>query len=554
MSETSKTQSLPLFDHWLRDYQKNAHVKIREDFKAGAKRLLIEMPTGTGKTRTFVLFPKAGARTLIIVPMITLIGQTVKTIRELRDCMPDVEQADLYAIPESEFIVASWQTLQRNDRYKRFVGKVDLVIVDEAHWGFTIPARDLLNQLVEGGARVLGCTATAYRADRQALCGFYEKVSYCLSLRESIDQGWLVPPKVRIHYVKSVDLSGLAKKAGIDFDAEELDKILRSEETLQDLASLITTNHRKGAKGVVFAHSVKQATLLRDLMLDRHNMECSLVHSYQSDEDYSEELSRFTSGDRELIINVGCLTTGWDYPPLSEIFLAKPTKALNKYVQMVGRGTRSFGCDIETPGTVEGRKAAIAASPKPSFIIHDITDSSRCNKLCSALDVLSDQTGTVKQRVAKKMEDEEVSLDEIDQAIADEIEAERTAKRLEKEAERARRKKVVLGVEWASEDRDPFAEADRSAPSGRTWRFPFGKWKGQPLRAVEEGYLRWALREARLTPQWKRLVSDELNRRKVVVVPKQQTESGRLISAAIRDMERRRAQALEPASNQTLFD
>jgi superfamily II DNA or RNA helicase len=544
---------MPLFDHWLRDYQKNAHVKIREDFKAGAKRLLIEMPTGTGKTRTFVLFPKAGARTMVIVPMLSLIPQTVRSIRDLRDCEADVEQADLYAVPETEFVVASWQTLIRNDRYKRFVGKVDLVIVDEAHWGFTIPARDLLNQLVEGGARVLGCTATAYRADRQALCGFYEKVSYCLSLRESIDQGWLVPPKVRIHYVKSVDLSGLAKKAGTDFDAEELDKILRSEETLQDLASLITTNHRKGAKGVVFAHSVKQATLLRDLMLDRHNMECSLVHSYQSDKDYSEELSRFTSGDRELIINVGCLTTGWDYPPLSEIFLAKPTKALNKYVQMVGRGTRSFGCDIETPGTAEGRKAAIAASPKPSFVIHDITDSSRCNKLCSALDVLSDQTGTIKQRVSKKMEDEEVSLDEIDQAIADEIEAERTAKRLEKEAERARRKRVVLGVEWASEDRDPFAEADRSAPSGRTWRFPFGKWKGQPLRAVEEGYLRWALREARLTPQWKRLVSDELNRRKVVV-PKQQTESGRLISAAIRDMERRRAQALEPASNQPLFD
>jgi len=297
---------------------------------------------------------------------------------------------------------------------------------------------------------------------------------------------------------------------------------------------------------------VRQATLLRDLMLDRHNMECSLVHSYQSDEDYSRELSGFTSGDRELIINVGCLTTGWDYPPLSEIFLAKPTKALNKYVQMVGRGTRSFGCDIDTPETPEARKAAIAASPKPSFVIHDITDSSRCNKLCSALDVLSDQTGTIKQRVAKKMEDSEVSLDEIDQAVLAEIEAERTAKRLEKEAERNRRKKVVLGVEWASEDRDPFADPDRAAPSGRTWRFPFGRWKGQPLRAVDEGYLRWAIREARLTPQWKRLLTDELNRRHDGT--RQASLSGQKIVTAIREMERRREQALEPASNQPDYD
>jgi len=504
---------MPLFDHWLRDYQKDSHVKVRDDFRAGHKKLLIELPTGTGKTRTFVLFPKDGARTLVIVPMISLIGQTVKTIRELRDCEPDVEQADSWAVPESEFIVASWQTLLRNERYKRFVGKVDLVVVDEAHWGFTEAARDLLNELVEGGARVLGCTATAYRADRQALCGFYEKVSYCLSLRTAIDQGWLVPPRVRVHYVKSIDLAGLAKKSSADFNPEELDKILRSEEALQDLASLITKNHRAGHKGVVFAHSVKQACLLRDLMSDRHGVVCSLVHSYQSDDEYKSELHGFTHGDRELVINVGILTTGWDFPPLSEIFLAKPTKALSKYVQMVGRGTRTVDGVINGLATAEERKAAIAASKKPHFIIHDITDSSRCHKLCSALDVLSDQKGELKAKVAKNLEDKEASLEEVDQAVADEIEAEKTARNLEREAERKRRAKLVLGVEWASEDRDPFAEADRELPSGRTWRFPFGRHKGQPVRSVDKGYIQWALREARLNPMWRKVLTAELGRR-----------------------------------------
>ena len=512
-ADANQTQSLPLFDHFLRDYQKEAHAKLREDWRAGHRRLLIEMPTGTGKTRTFVLLPKEGARTLVIVPLIKLIGQTVKTIRTLRNCSADIEQAHLSATPETEFVVASWQTLISNDRWKKFLGKVDLVVVDEAHWGFTTAARDVLNALVDGGARVLGCTATAYRADRQALLGFYEKVSYCFSLRTAIDQGYLVPPKVKVHYVKSIDLGKLSKKSASDFAPEELDQILRSEEALQDLAALISQNHRQGAKGVVFAHSVRQATLLRDMLLDRFKVQCSLVHSYQSDAECSEEIHEFTDGSRELIINVGILTTGWDYPPLSEIFLAKPTKALSKYVQMVGRGTRSLEGVLDKATSVEERRAAIAASDKPHFIIHDITDSSRCHKLCSALDVLSSQSTDIKVKVRDSLKDE-ATVEEIDAAVAAEVEAEKETHRLHREAERRRRAGIVIGVEFGSEERDPFAEPDRDTARRREWRCPFGKqWKGQPMRIVDRGFISWALRSANLTPMWRKVFQDELNRR-----------------------------------------
>lgn len=554
VSKSGKSQAVPLFDHLLRPYQKDCQTAVREAYKTGKKKLLVEIPTGCGKTRTFTLLPKAGARTLIIVPILTLIGQTVKAIRQLRDCDPDIEQANLWAVPESEFVVASWQTLIRNDRWKRFVGKVDLCVVDEAHWGFTPQARDILNGLVEGGARVLGCTATAYRADRQALCGFYDEVAYCLSLRRAIDEGWLVPPRVKVHYVKSIDLGGLAKKAGADFQSEELDKILRSEEALHDLAALITKNHKPGAKGIVFAHSVKQAGLLRDIMADRHSVQCSLVHSYMSDEEYTEELKAFTVGDRELVINVGCLTTGWDYPPLSEIFLAKPTKALNKYTQMVGRGTRSLEGVIDGLETAEERKAAIAASAKPSFVIHDITDSSRCHKLCSALDVLSEQTGTAKAKVVKKLEDAEAGLEEIDQAVAEEMEAERKAAQIHREAERKRRQRIVVGVEFGTEDRDLFADPDRDSPHRKEWRCPFGKkWRGQPMRIVEKGWIEWALREAKLTPMWRRVFTDELNRRKTAAqfeTPSQaqfrrQLEEGRRYAAQQASIEAAKQAAME---------
>lgn len=506
------TDALPLFDHLLRDYQKQAIAKLRVDWRSGLKKLLLELPTGTGKTRTFCLLPREGARTLVIVPLIELISQTVKTIRSLRNCEPDVEQADLSAVPESEFVVASWQTLLRNDRYKKFIGKVDLVVVDEAHWGFTMQARAILQELVDGGARVLGCTATAYRADKQSLLGFYEKISYCYSLRKAIDDGYLCPPRVKVHYVKSINLSKLAKKASADFNPEELDQILRAEAVLHDIAALIKENHKPGQPALVFAHSVKQACLLRDMMLDRHQIHCSLVHSYQSDNDYRDELKAFTDGDREIIINVGILTTGWDHPPVSEIFIAKPTKALNKYTQMVGRGTRTLAGNIDGLETVAERKAAIAASDKPHFVIHDLTDSSRCHKLCSALDVLSEQKKEVRIKVRDNCT-EEKSLEEIDAAVEAELEAEREHARMEREAERKRRESLVVGVTFDSYDHDPFGTPDRDTPRRREFRAPFGKYRGQPLSQIPVDYLKWALKEARLTPMWQKAYREAIDRR-----------------------------------------
>lgn len=514
-ARTPKCEALPLFDHLLRPYQREAIAALRTDWRSGLKRLLLELPTGCGKTRTFVLLPRAGARTLVIVPQIELITQTVNTIRSLRKCEPDIEQADLSAIPETEFVVASWQTLTRNDRYKKFLGKVDLVVVDEAHWGFTIASRDILQQLVDNGARVLGCTATAYRADRQSLLGYYEQISYCYSLRQAIDDGWLVPPKVKVHYVKSINLSKLAKKAAADFAPEELDRILRSEEALHDIAGLIKSNHVPGRPALVFAHSVKQACLLRDLLIDRHGLEASLVHSYQSDEEYRDELNAFVSGQRELIINVGILTTGWDHPPVSEIFIAKPTKALNKYTQMVGRGTRTHGANVDQFETAEERKAAIAASDKPCFTIHDLTDSSRCHQLCSALDVLSDQKKDIKTKVRDAIPEEGATLEEIDAAVEAEIKAEAEAARLEREAERKRRAALIVGVQFGSDDRDPFASPDRKDAKRREWRMPFGKYRGQPLSSdiIPDSYLEWALKEGHLTPLWQKAFREALDRR-----------------------------------------
>ena len=68
-----------------------------------------------------------------------------------------------------------------------------------------------------------------------------------------------------------------------------------------------------------------------------------------------------------------------------------------------------------------------------------------------------------------------------------------------------------------SEDRDVFGSPDRKHAKRREFRFPFGKYKGQPLSNpdVPTSYLEWMLREGRLTPMWKSAFEKEVRIRQV---------------------------------------
>ena len=55
-----------------------------------------------------------------------------------------------------------------------------------------------------------------------------------------------------------------------------------------------------------------------------------------------KEIDKFKNLSRKVILNVGCLTTGFDYKGLDCIVLLRPTKSYNLYVQMIGRVMRSF--------------------------------------------------------------------------------------------------------------------------------------------------------------------------------------------------------------------
>jgi superfamily II DNA or RNA helicase len=66
------------------------------------------------------------------------------------------------------------------------------------------------------------------------------------------------------------------------------------------------------------------------------------LDAHSEDEDRSDVLERFRSGETKVLCNVGLYTEGTDIPEIECIVLARPTKSLGFHLQMIGRGARPY--------------------------------------------------------------------------------------------------------------------------------------------------------------------------------------------------------------------
>ena len=82
-------------------------------------------------------------------------------------------------------------------------------------------------------------------------------------------------------------------------------------------------------------------------------------------------LAEFAAGKVQVVCNCGVLTEGFDDPGVEVVIMGRPTKSRSLYSQMVGRSTRPLPGVVDGPETAEARKAAIAASAKPSCLVVD---------------------------------------------------------------------------------------------------------------------------------------------------------------------------------------
>ena len=121
-------------------YQRECLAAIFDRYKAGARRQLVCLPTGTGKTVIFAQFPsffRMKRRMLVLAHRAELLHQARDKLLAANPALKvEIEQAGQSASESSDVVVASVPTLGRRGS-RRLAGldpdQFSIVVIDEAH-------------------------------------------------------------------------------------------------------------------------------------------------------------------------------------------------------------------------------------------------------------------------------------------------------------------------------------------------------------------------------------------------------------------------------------
>jgi len=459
----------------LRPYQTDAIAGIHEAWKEHRSTLLV-MPTGVGKTIVFSsIINETPGRVMVLAHREELISQAVDKIHGITGDEPDVEMGNWWAAEggfnESRVVVSTVQTqiAGRNGdgRMARFSPfDFSLLVVDESHHATSPSWRKVIDHYRQNpDLKVLGVTATPDRLDEEALGQVFESVAFDYEIVDAIADGWLVPIRQKAVYVEGLDYSSVRTTAG-DLNGADLARVLEYEETLHAMAhpTLEIVGDRKT---VVFTATVAQSERLAEIF-NRHRADCARFVCGTTPKDERRELFRdFAAGRFQILCNVGITTEGWDEPTLEVVVMGRPTKSRALYAQCAGRGMRTLPGVVDRLDSAEERKAAIAASRKPFVEIVDFVGNSGRHKLMTTADILGgkhsdDVVDRAREKIEKGADSEARDIEEILEEAADEL-------KLEKEAEMARRAKLIAQAKYTTNTVNPFDVLQLEPRKARGW-------------------------------------------------------------------------------------
>jgi DNA repair protein RadD len=322
----------------LHQFQQDAVAKIERHIAEGRLKLLLVAPTGSGKTviaseliRRWVTQYR---RVLFLAHRreIILHSSAKLTANGVRHgiIMSAVDPRPMEAVQ-----VASIDTLlMRGVRSSAMdLPPADLVIFDEAHRARGRTREHLIGLYPE--AVLLGMTATPCRGDGRGLGNLFEVMIECPQVADLIVGGYLV--KSRVYAPINPDLKGVRVEKG-DYVISQLAGRMNTEGLVGDIVEH-WHKHGENRRTIAFAVDVAHSVAIRNQFL-RAGVPAEHLDGETSLPEREAILARLASGEAKVVSNCMVLTEGWDCPPVGCAVLARPTKQMGLYRQMIGRVLR----------------------------------------------------------------------------------------------------------------------------------------------------------------------------------------------------------------------
>jgi superfamily II DNA or RNA helicase len=319
----------------LRPYQRDVINIVKAEIANGHRRICLVAPTGSGKTVVAaLLIAEAVARServVFIAHRRELIEQTSAKLHAV-GVDHGIIQAGYPTRPGASVQVASVQTLHARAlrSAKIELPPADLLFVDEAHHVRASTYAGLIEAYSD--AAVIGLTATPCRGDGRGLGNIFQALVECPSIAKLTREGYLVP--VRFFAPVRLDLSDIRVERG-DYVESQLATRMNTDRLVGDI---IEHWHRlgEGRRTVVFTVNVGHSLHIRN-EFRRSGVLAEHIDGGTPIEGRKAILAGFAVGKVDVVCNCAVLTEGWDRPEASCLIMARPTKSLVLYRQMVGR-------------------------------------------------------------------------------------------------------------------------------------------------------------------------------------------------------------------------
>jgi superfamily II DNA or RNA helicase len=299
---------------------------------------LLVSPTGSGKTviGTSIMKQYADALrpTIFVVHRREIVKQTSGKLKDLK-----IPHGIIMAGEKDRHLervqVAAIQTLHaRAIRSNRMaMPEADLVVIDEAHRACAATYQKVIDAYPN--ARILGLTATPCRGDGRGLGGIFDSMIELPQVAELIDKGHLVG--TRVYAPAGPDLKGVQVRMG-DYVESQLADRMNTDRLVGDIV-VHWLKHGERRKTVVFAVNVGHSVHIRDEFV-RCGIRAEHIDGSTPKAERDETLARLARGDIDIVVNCMVLTEGWDMPDVGCCILARPTRQIGLYRQMLGRVLR----------------------------------------------------------------------------------------------------------------------------------------------------------------------------------------------------------------------
>ena len=391
-----------------RYYQTDCIDTLCREMKKGRRKLLVEMATGTGKTRTAAALIKrlfeanAITRVLFLVDRVTLAKQTEDAFAEhLRDYPCYVLRAGRRFQDEKRVTITTLQSMI--NIYREYSsGYFDLVITDECHRSIYGKWSGILKYF--DGTQI-GLTATPFSLkNRDELPDEEDKLfirdtlrffevdepTFRYTLKQAVSEGYLVPYQIyKAQTVKTAAEGGFeVRRNELDWSAmndatrKELDELFgkqdamivdpaalerrftvpeRNRAIVREFQDVVKNGYRDSSgivrkpligKTIVFAVTKRHAETLARMFDEAFVNEKPdpsvryadyVVSGMGKDDtvDGGTKIQRFKKDKYpQIMVSVNMLDTGFDFPEVVNLVMARFTKSVVLYRQMRGRGTR----------------------------------------------------------------------------------------------------------------------------------------------------------------------------------------------------------------------